>query len=127
MATTASLVERDLRFQRLRAAMAAAGLDALIVAGKGHWWTGRGYLRYLTDFHLWGHDALLLLPFNGEPALTITSPALAVKITNRGWIDDAGATAGRYGIPQGHDPDGGGRDGQPLEYLWFPRLLGRQQ
>ena len=89
MLTTATLDERDLRYRRLRQAMAAAGLDALIVAGKGHWWTGRGYLRYLTDFHLWGHDALLLVPLTGEPALTISSPALAVKIAKRGWIDDA--------------------------------------
>lgn len=89
MLTTATLDERDLRYRRLRQAMAAAGLDALIVAGKGHWWTGRGYLRYLTDFHLWGHDALMLVPLTGEPALTISSPALAVKIAKRGWIDDA--------------------------------------
>lgn len=89
MLTQANLDERDLRYERLRAAMALAGLDALLVAGKGHWWTGRGYMRYLTDFHLWGHDGLLLVPLAGEPALTLTSPAVAALIADRGWIADA--------------------------------------
>jgi Xaa-Pro aminopeptidase len=84
-----SLSERDERYRRLRAAMATAGLDALLVAGKGHWWTGRGYMRYLTDFHLWGHDGLLLIPLNGEPALTLTSHAVAAKVAARGWVEDA--------------------------------------
>jgi Xaa-Pro aminopeptidase len=68
--------------------MEAAQLDALLMAGKGHWWTGRGYLRYFTDFHLWGHDGLLLLPLDGEPALTLSSPAVAQKIADRGWVTD---------------------------------------
>jgi Xaa-Pro aminopeptidase len=89
MPTSATLAERDLRYGRLRAAMAAAGLDALLVAGKGHWWTGRGYIRYLTDFHLWGHDGLLLVPLAGKPSLTLTSPAVAAKIAARGWVEDA--------------------------------------
>ena len=75
MTTKATLAERDLRYQRLYEAMQAAGLDAMLVAGKGHWWTGRGYIRYLTDFHLWGHDGILLIPVHGEPALTLSSHA----------------------------------------------------
>ena len=82
------LEERDARLARLRRAMSDAGLDALLVAGKGHWWTGRGYLRYLTDFHLWGHDGLYLLPLEGEPALVLSSYAVADKVAQRGWIDD---------------------------------------
>jgi Xaa-Pro dipeptidase len=89
MVTSATYAERDLRYARLRAAMAGAGLDALLVAGKGHWWTGRGYMRYLTDFHLWGHDGLLLIPLAAEPSLTLTSPAVARKIAARGWVEDA--------------------------------------
>lgn len=88
MGTIATLEERDRRFARVREAMQQADLDALLVAGKGHWWTGRGYLRYLTDFHLWGHDGLLLLPLEDEPLLTLTSHAVAARIGARGWVTD---------------------------------------
>jgi Xaa-Pro aminopeptidase len=80
--------ERDERYARLRAAAQAAGVDALLVAGKGHWWTGRGYFRYLTDFHLWGHDALVLLPLDRDPVMVLTSPAVAAKVAKRGWVGD---------------------------------------
>jgi Xaa-Pro aminopeptidase len=88
MTTDATLAERDARFARLRSAMAEDNLDALVVAGKGHWWTGRGYIRYLTDFHLWGHDGLILLPAEGEPVVTLSSYAVANKIAKHGWISD---------------------------------------
>lgn len=81
--------ERDARLAALRAAMERDGLDALVVAGKGHWWTGRGYFRYLTDFHLWGHDGLYVLPLDGDPAIVLNSYAVADKIAARGWVDDA--------------------------------------
>lgn len=86
--TKADICERDARIRRTRNALARENLDALLVAGKGHWWTGRGYFRYFTDFHLWGHDGLLLLPHQGEPVLTLTSPAVAQRIANRGWVTD---------------------------------------
>ena len=84
----ADLQGRDARFKRTREAMEREQLDGLLVAGKGHWWTGRGYLRYFTDFHLWGHDGLLLLPLDGEPALTLSSPAVAARIGAHGWVSD---------------------------------------
>jgi Xaa-Pro aminopeptidase len=87
--TKADLNERNERIRRTREAMARANLDALLVAGKGHWWTGRGYLRYFTDFHLWGHDGLYLLPLSGEPALTLSSPAVAQRVAAKGWVTDA--------------------------------------
>jgi Xaa-Pro aminopeptidase len=89
MTTVVTVEEHTRRMTALRTAMEAAGLDALLVAGKGHAWTGRGYLRYLTDFHLWGHDGLLLLPREGEPALVLTSPAVARWAGLRGFVKDA--------------------------------------
>ena len=81
-----SLSEKELRFKRLRKEMAKNNLYALIIGGKGHWWTGRGYFRYLTDFHLWGHDGLIYFPIEGEPYLVLSSDAVAKKIKKRGWI-----------------------------------------
>ncbi len=88
MTTIPDLVERDQRLTRVRAAMAQADLDGLLVAGKGHWWTGRGYFRYFTDFHIWGHDGLIFIPRQGDPFLTFSSPAVAERIAARGWITD---------------------------------------
>jgi Xaa-Pro aminopeptidase len=82
------LDERDRRLARLRAAMEAEGVDALLVAAKGHWWTGRGYFRWLTDFHLWGHDGLILVPLSGDPCFTLSSYAVAERVAARGWIED---------------------------------------
>jgi Xaa-Pro aminopeptidase len=59
-----------------------------VLGGKGHWWTGRGYVRYVSDFHLWAHDALVVIPLEGEPTLVVTSPAVAAMIARRGWIED---------------------------------------
>jgi Xaa-Pro aminopeptidase len=81
--------ERNARFRRVREAMAAAKLDALVIAAKGHWWSGRGYFRYLTDFGLWAHDGIILLPLEGEPMLTLSSGALANMVAGKGWITDA--------------------------------------
>ncbi len=88
MGTQADLTERDRRFAQARAAMADAGLDALIVAGKGHWWTGRGYLRYFTDFHMWGHDGLLCIPLDDAPFMVFSSYAVAERIAAQGWVTD---------------------------------------
>lgn len=82
------LHERDRRIAALRSAMQLNGLDALLVAGKGHAYTGRGYIRYLAEFHLWAHDSMILLPLEGDPVLTVTSNAVAQKIADRGWITD---------------------------------------
>ena len=81
------LSEKELRFNSLRKEMAKHDLYALIIGGKGHWWTGRGYFRYLTDFHLWGHDGLIYFPVEGEPYLVLSSDAVAKKIGRRGWIE----------------------------------------
>ena len=78
-----------MRYARLRKAMAKDNVDVLLIAGKGHGWTGRGYFRWMTDFHLWGHDGLILFPLEGEPMLTMTSAGVASMVgKNPGWITD---------------------------------------
>ncbi len=80
--------ERDKRFADLRRAMTENDIEVLLIAGKGHGWTGRGYFRYLTDFHLWGHDGIVLFPLEGEPMVSLTSAGVAAKVGERGWISD---------------------------------------
>lgn len=82
------LAERDRRMSSLRQEASRAQLDALLFAGKGHYWSGRGSIRYLTDFHLWAHDSLLLLPVDGAPAMTVNSHGVAQRIAERGWVQD---------------------------------------
>ena len=82
------IAERDARLARVRERMQASGLDVLVLGCKGHWWTGRGHMRYLADFHLWGHDGLILVPLDGEPAVVVNSPAVAHLIARRGWIEE---------------------------------------
>jgi Xaa-Pro aminopeptidase len=82
------LSERDRRMSSLRQAASQANMDALLIAGKGHYWTGRGSVRYLTDFHLWAHDSLLLLPVEAEPTMTVNSYGIAQRIAERGWLED---------------------------------------
>jgi Xaa-Pro aminopeptidase len=82
------IAERDRRMTSLRKATSDARLDALLFAGKGHYWTGRGSIRYLTDFHLWAHDALLLLPVESAPTMTVNSHGVAQRVAERGWLED---------------------------------------
>ncbi len=90
MGTQATISERNRRFARLQDAMMKEELDVLLVAGKGHSSSGRGYFRWLTDFHLWGHDGMILFPLEGDPMLTLTSAGVAKRIaTTPGWIDHA--------------------------------------
>ncbi len=78
--------EKNLRFNNIINEMKRHDIYALIIGGNGHWWTGRGYFRYLTDFHLWGHDGLIYFPIDDDPTLVLTSSAVARKIQLRGWI-----------------------------------------
>jgi len=84
--TTADAAESALRWKRVREAMAAQGLDALLAFGPG--WR-RENIRYFTDAPLNGSASLVLFPAAGEPvALSTHRPDLGA-ITGRGWIRDA--------------------------------------
>lgn len=78
--------EAALRWRRVREAMSAQGLDALLAFGPG--WR-RENVRYFTDAPLAGSASLVLFPATGEPvALSTHRPDLGV-ITGRGWVRDA--------------------------------------
>ena len=90
MGTKADLAERDMRLRRTREAMKREGLSALLMAGRASDADiGRGYFRFFTDYYLWGHDGLVLIPLDGEPAVVMPEPALVDAIKEIGWINDA--------------------------------------
>ena len=81
MGTKATLAERDMRYRKLREAMAREGMSAVIAAGHAAHFR-RGHIRYFTDTHMWAGDALLLIPLEGEPTLAWVSYA------GSGWPEE---------------------------------------
>jgi Xaa-Pro dipeptidase len=78
--------ERALRHRKVRAAMAAQGLDALIAYGPG--WR-RENIRYFTDARLTGSSSLVLFPASGEVAAFSTRRSDLPELAGRGWAGHA--------------------------------------
>lgn len=89
-----STAERDRRWGRLREEMATAGHDVLLVAAR-EGVVGRGYLRFLTDWHLWGGTGYVVFPLEGEPTLALGSHSQAYWARRGSWIEDV--QAGMHG------------------------------
>lgn len=83
----ASLEERDRRYVALRAMMQEQGWQALILAGNAEA-TQRGYVRYVSDWRLWGGKGFAVLPLQGEPALVLGAGSQSHWSKLVGWIDD---------------------------------------
>lgn len=86
MGTVADLAERDQRYRGVREAMAREGLDALIVAGTGGHFN-RGHIRYFSDCHPWGGDAMILIPLSGEPTMAWVTYS-GIGAPTEPWITD---------------------------------------
>jgi Xaa-Pro aminopeptidase len=69
-ATMASASEIRRRHDRLLAAMDAAGLDAVVVAGNTEF-QQKGYIRYFADWRLYGGTAFLVVRPGRAPALVL--------------------------------------------------------
>ena len=81
MDMTSDLAERDRRLKQLRTAMEHHGLDGMIIAGHASQFN-RGFIRYVTDAHMWAGDSLVLLPLESEPVhvqVTYASAAIPSK------------------------------------------------
>jgi Xaa-Pro dipeptidase len=79
--------ERARRWQRLREEMAKTGHDVLLIAGR-EGTIGRGYVRYLSDWHLWGGTGYIVFPHHGEPSLILGSNSQARWARRIDWIQD---------------------------------------
>ncbi|MCF3960857.1 M24 family metallopeptidase [Streptomyces fuscigenes] len=79
--------ERDLRHRKVRAAMAAEGLDAVIAYGPG--WR-RENVRYFTDARITGSSSMVLFPASGEVSAFSTRRGDLPELAGTGWVDHAG-------------------------------------
>jgi len=82
-----SRTEIDRRTAAVRSAMAAAGIEALVVAGSEY--TGfEGALRYLSGFRIVHRYAYVLLMAEGDPTMIFPSEARYVGHHAGGWVVD---------------------------------------
>jgi len=79
------LAERDLRYERLRGAMADAGVDVLLAFAPA--WR-REHVRYLTGAGTRASFGFALLPAAGEPAAFAAAPEDAAATAAAGWVAD---------------------------------------
>jgi Xaa-Pro dipeptidase len=82
-----SIAERKRRYDALRLAMKHAGYPALIIAGLAEA-TLRGYVRYVSDWHLWGGSGYIVLPLDSEPVLILGSASQTFWANEVGWVTD---------------------------------------
>lgn len=80
-------VERRRRWDDLRKAMSNHGIDVLVIAGR-EGLVGRGYIRYLTDWHVWNGVGYLVFPLSSEPKLVLGSNSQAHWAARIGWVRD---------------------------------------
>ncbi len=88
-----SMQEKKRRYEALRAAMRAQGCEVFVAAGK-EGAVGRGFIRYLTDFHMWGGNSFVVVPLEGEPTFQIGSESQTFWSGQVGWLTDL-----RYSAP----------------------------
>ena len=79
--------EIDRRYERIRAAAARDGLEAVVVCGNEY--TGfEGAVTYLSGFVIVHRYAYVLLPVDGDPAIVFPSEARYVGEHGTTWIGD---------------------------------------
>ncbi|MFN8456262.1 MAG: M24 family metallopeptidase [Anaerolineae bacterium] len=82
-----SVQERERRYAALRQAMRQAGYQALVIAGNAEA-TQRGYIRYVSDWRLWGGTGYVVLPLENDPILILGSGSQAHWAKAVGWIQE---------------------------------------
>ncbi|MDE3077806.1 MAG: aminopeptidase P family protein, partial [Chloroflexota bacterium] len=79
--------EGERRHRRIRDAMAARGIDCIIVAGhQGNYGDKAGNLRYFTNYIPWFDDEYLVFPLEGDPLLMCWSPGHGEWASRVSWI-----------------------------------------
>lgn len=81
----ADAAERELRYRKVRTAMAEQGFDA-VLAFAPIW--RRENLRYLADASVGGAATFVLLPADGDPVAFTTRAEDVAAIRSAGWVSD---------------------------------------
>ena len=87
---TVSPPERARREQAIRAVMHDHDLDLLVLCGNAEA-TQRGYVRYLSDWRLWGGSGYLVVTQQAPSTLVLGVGSQAYWATQVGWVDDVRA------------------------------------
>jgi Xaa-Pro aminopeptidase len=85
-----SPAERARRYAALRAMMEREGYAALLVPGNAEA-TQRGYLRYVSDWRLWGGKGFVVLPKEGDPILILGAGSQSNWAKSVDWIREVRA------------------------------------
>ena len=85
-----SIEERDRRIVALRAMMDEQGYAALLIPGQAEA-TQRGYLRYVSDWRLWGGKGFVLLTPSEDPILILGSGSQPNWARQTAWCSDVRA------------------------------------
>lgn len=84
-----STKEQDRRQGQLRADMAGAGLDVLIIYGNsGRLGPRTGNLAYVSNFRSFSGQQALVFPLEGEPVLFVGVENQRIEALRTGWIAD---------------------------------------
>jgi ectoine hydrolase len=82
-----SVAERTRRYDALREVMSSAGLDALVICGRGDEFV-RGRLQYVSDIFQWAGWGFVVLPAAGD-ASYVGDPLWGIsRAEAAGWIRD---------------------------------------
>ena len=87
-----SLSERYRRLSALRTVMDEQGYAALLVPGQAEA-TQRGYVRYISDWRLWGGKGFVILPLQGDPILILGAGSQPNWAKQTAWTEDVRAAA----------------------------------
>ncbi len=79
--------ERARRYAALRDVMKRDDYGALILAGNAEA-LQRGYIRYVTDWRLWGGKCFMVLPLDGDPVLVMGTGSQGHWARDVGWVQD---------------------------------------
>lgn len=92
-----SLAERDARWARIRASMAAEGIEALLVHGdSGKWDQKSSSMRYVGQIGGNGEDGWLVFPSDGDPTAFVFSGGAMLSMWTdlQDWVTDVRSAPG---------------------------------